>query len=175
MSKGRDVEPLKALIALAMASMATVVHAAEPKVAVFDFEFVDTSIEGATNGPRSDESARLGRLDREVRQRLAQSGRADVVDIARVADRSHARDLRTCGGCDAEFASELGARYSMTGWVQKVSNLILNMNILVREVGTGQVILSKSVDRGGNTDESWSRALDWLVDRYLLPPGAGVF
>jgi hypothetical protein len=45
------VEPLKALIALAMASMATVVDAAEPKVAVFDFEFVDTSIEGATNGP----------------------------------------------------------------------------------------------------------------------------
>ena len=66
------------------------------------------------------------RLDREMRQRLAQSGRADVVDIARVADRTYARDLRTCGGCDAEFASELGARYSMTGWVQKVSNLILN-------------------------------------------------
>ena len=82
------MEPLKTLIALAMASMATVVHAAAaPKVAVFDFEFVDTSIEGATNSPRSDERARLARLDRETRQRLAQSGRADVVDIARVADR----------------------------------------------------------------------------------------
>jgi hypothetical protein len=112
---------------------------------------------------------------REMRQWLAQSRRADVVDIARVADRTHARDLRTCGGCDAEFGSELGARYSMTGWVQKVSNLILNMNIVVRDAKTGQVILSKSVDMRGNTDESWSRALDWLVDRPLLAPGVGVF
>jgi hypothetical protein len=100
------VEPLTTLIALALAlalalaSTVTAVHAAEPKVAVFDFEFVDTSVEGATNGPRSDEGARLAWLDREMRQRLAQSGR---------------------------------------------------------------------------TDESWSRALDWLVDRYLLAPGAGVF
>ena len=80
------MEPLKTLIALVLASTATVVQAAEPKVAVFDFEFVDTSLEGATNGPRSDERARLVRLDHEMRQRLAQSGRADVVDIARVAE-----------------------------------------------------------------------------------------
>ena len=169
------MEPLKTLIALAIASTVTAVHAAAPKVAVFDFEFVDTSIEGATNGPRGDEGARLARLDREMRQRLAQSGRADVVDVARVVDRTRARDLRTCGGCDAKFASELGAKYSVTGWVQKVSNLILNMNIVVRDAGTREVIGSKSVDMRGNTDESWSRALDWLVDRYLLAPGAGVF
>jgi hypothetical protein len=63
----------------------------------------------------------------------------------------------------------------MTGWVQKVSNLILNMNIVVRDAKTGQIILSKSVDMRGNTEESWSRALDWLVDRPLLAPGVGVF
>jgi hypothetical protein len=119
--------------------------------------------------------ARLAWLDREVRRRLKQSGRAEVVDAAGIADRTQARDLRTCGGCDAGFASELGARYSITGWVQKVSNLILNMNVVVRDAGTGEVILSKSVDMRGNTDESWSRALDWLVDRYLLAPDAGVF
>ena len=107
------MEPLKTLIALAIDSTVTAVHAAAPKVAVF--EFVDTSIEGATNGPRGDEGARLARLDREMRQRLAQSGRADVVDVARVVDRTRARDLRTCGGCDAKFASELGAKYSVTG------------------------------------------------------------
>ena len=70
------MEPLKTLIALAIAPTVTAVHAAEPKVAVFDFEFVDTSIEGATNGPRRDEGARLAWLDREMRQRLVQSGRA---------------------------------------------------------------------------------------------------
>lgn len=169
------MEPLKTLIALALACTVTTVHGAEPKVAVFDFEFVDTSIEGATNGPRGDEGARLAWLDREMRQRLKQSGRADVVDVASVANRTHARNLRTCGGCDAGLARELGARYSITAWVQKVSNLILNMNVVVRDVGTGEIVLSKSVDMRGNTDESWSRALNWLVDRYLLAPDAGVF
>ena len=86
------MEPLKTLIALALASTVTAVHA-EPKVAVFDLEFVDTSIEGATNGPRSDEGARLAWLDREIRQRLAQSGRADVVDVARVVDRTRAPEI----------------------------------------------------------------------------------
>jgi hypothetical protein len=167
------VEPLKTLIALALASTVTAVHAAVPKVAVFDFELVDTSVEAATKGPCSDEGARLAWLDREMGQRLAQSGRADVVDVAGVVDRTRVRDLRTCGGCDAKFASELRTKYSVTGWVQKVS--ILNMNIVVRDAGTGEVIGSKSVDMRGNTDESWSRALDWLVDRYLLAPGAGVF
>jgi Protein of unknown function (DUF2380) len=163
------------LIALALASTPTTARAAEPKVAVFDFEFVDTSLEGATNGPRSDEEARLAWLDDEMRRRLTQSGRVDVVDVVSIAGRVRTRNLRTCGGCDADFASELGARYSITGWVQKVSNLILNMNIVVRDVGTGGVVLSKSVDMRGNTDESWSRALDWLVARYLLPPNEGVF
>jgi len=31
------------------------------------------------------------------------------------------------------------------------------------------------VDMRGNTDESWSRALDWLVRNYLLAPNEGVF
>jgi hypothetical protein len=163
------------LIALMLALALTSAHAAEPKVAVFDFEFADTSLEGATNGPRADEQARLAWLGNELRRRLTQSGRAEIVDIAGIAARAYAGSLRTCGGCDAVFGSEVGAQYSITGWVQKVSNLILNVNIVVRDVGTGSVISVKSVDMRGNTDESWSRALDWLVRNYLLAPHQGVF
>jgi Protein of unknown function (DUF2380) len=153
------VVPLKTLIALALASTVTTAYAAEPKVAVFDLEFADTSFESATNGPRSDKGARLARLDCEMRQRLTQSGRANVVDVAHVADRTRASDLRTCGGCDAGFANEFGARYSDTGSAQKVSNLILNMNIVMRDVGTGEVMLSKSVDmRGPPTNRGRARS-----------------
>jgi hypothetical protein len=149
------------------------VRAAEPKVAVFDFEFDDTSLEGATNGPRADERLRLERLGSELRRRLAQSGHAEIVDVTPVASR--AGNLQTCGGCDAALGRELGAKYSIIGWVQKVSNLILNVNIVVRDAETGKVVSSKSVDMRGNTDESWSRALDWLVRNYLLAPDGGVF
>jgi len=47
------------LSALTLALTLTSVHAAEPKVAVFDFEFADTSLEGSTNGPRADEQCAL--------------------------------------------------------------------------------------------------------------------
>ncbi|MDR3535877.1 MAG: DUF2380 domain-containing protein [Acetobacteraceae bacterium] len=58
---------------------------------------------------------------------------------------------------------------AVTGWVQKVSNLILNMNVVVRDVATGQTIAAGSVDIRGNTDESWSRALAYLVHNRLQP------
>ena len=162
-------------IALPLALALTGANASEPKVAIFDFEMVDTSLEGAANGPRADEAARLARLAEELRQRLAQSGRVDVVDIAAVAAQARASNLQNCGGCDVRFAHELGAKYSVTGWVQKVSNLILNVNIVMRDADTGQMIWGKSVDVRGNTDESWSRALDYLVRNYLLAPGQGAF
>ena len=71
---------------------------------------------------------------------------------------------------------ETRANFVLIGWVQKVSNLILNMNVVVRDVKTGRVISVKSVDMRGNTDDTWSRAMDWLI-RYdlLAPPGQGVF
>ena len=163
----------KCLIALLLGLALT--HAVEPKVAVFDFEFADTSLEGATNCPRADEQARLAWLGHELRRRLTQSGRAEIVDIGRVSARAYASNLRTCDGCDAALGNELGAKYSITGWVQKVSNVILNVNIVVRDVETGRVVSGKSVDMRGNTDESWSRALDWLIRNYLLAPNEGVF
>jgi len=50
------------------------------------------------------------------------------------------------------------------------------MNIIVRDAKTARVISLKSVDMRGNTDESWSRAIDWLVRNQLLASGSqGVF
>jgi hypothetical protein len=150
--------------------------AAQPKVAVFDFELVDTSLEGATYGPRADEQVRLAHTADQLRDRLAGSGHIALVDVGPVAAEAKVANLRTCDGCDAELARKVGADFAVTGWVQKVSNLILNMNIMVRDVKTGQVISLKSVDIRGNTDETWSRAIDWLVRNDLLAgSGQGVF
>lgn len=160
-------------IALPLALALTGAGASARAVAVFDFELVDTSLEGASNGPRADEQARLAKLSGELRERLAKSGRIDVVDIDLVAARARASDLQACGGCAVSLARELGAQLAITGWVQKVSNLILNMNIVVRDADGGQVVWGKSVDMRGNTDESWSRALDWLLRDYLSAPGQG--
>ena len=56
----------------------------------------------------------------------------------------------------------------MTGTVQKVSNLILNINVYIREARRPNRVTAYSVDIRGNTDESWSRGLSYLVRNRLL-------
>jgi hypothetical protein len=118
-------------------------------VAVFDFEFIDTSLQGEIDGAGADE-------------------------LTPIASEARATNLQACGGCDTHLAKRVGAELAVTGTVQKVSNLILNMNIYVRDVSSGTTVAAMSADMRGNSDESWSRTLDWLIRNRLLAPGYGV-
>jgi len=166
------MKTLSVLIVLTLLSSA-VARADVPKVAVFDFELVDTSLQGEVDGPRPDEQDRLMRAGDQLRKALAESGRFVVLDIAPVNAAAHGSNLQACGGCDVQYAQKLGADLAITGVVQKVSNLILNMNIYLRDVRTGRLITPMSVDLRGNTDESWSRAMRYLVRNRLLAPSHG--
>ena len=160
-------------IALAVSISA---HApAQPlNTAVFNFEMIDTSLEGEMHGARLDEQVRLKRVGDQLRKGLAESDKFIIVEIAPVEAEALKNNLQACGGCDVDLAQRLGADLSITGTVQKVSNLILNMNVYIRDVRTGKLLISMSADFRGNTDESWSRTLDWLLRNRLLSadPGA---
>jgi hypothetical protein len=160
------------LIAL-MLLVSSPVHADPPKVAVFDFELLDTSLQGEVDGPRADEQRRLKEVTEQLRKALAEAGKFVVLDIAPVNAAAHASNLQACGGCDVQYARQLGADLAITGLVQKVSALILNMNIYLRDAHTGQLITSMSADFRGNTDESWSRAASYLLRNRLLAPNYG--
>ena len=166
------MKALSVFTALALA-IATPVRADPPKLAVFDFELVDTSLQGEVNGPRADEHDRLMRVGDQLRKQLAESGKYQLLDIAPVNAAAHGSNLQACGGCDVQYAKQLGADLAITGVVQKVSNLILNINIYLRDVHTGRLVTSMSVDLRGNTDESWSRATSYLLRNRLLAPGYG--
>jgi hypothetical protein len=143
-------------------------------VAVFNFELIDTSLEGSVRGARADEQERLARTSDQLRGLLRDSCRFSLVDLTPIASEAQASNLQACGGCDMRLARRIGAELAITGTVQKVSNLILNMNIYVRDASSGATIAAMSADMRGNTDESWSRTLDWLVRNRLLAPGYGV-
>jgi hypothetical protein len=143
------------------------------KAAVFDFELLDTSLQGEANGPQADEQRRLNAATEQLRKALAEAGEFVVLDIAPVNAAAHASNLQACGGCDVQYAEQLGADLAITGLVQKVSALILNMNIYVRDAHTGRLITSMSADFRGNTDESWSRATGYLLRNRLLAPNYG--
>jgi hypothetical protein len=104
---------------------------------------------------------------------LAEAGKFVVIDIAPVNAAAHASNLQACGGCDVQLAQQLGADLAVTGLVQKVSALILNMNIYLRDAHTGQLITSMSADFRSNTDESWSRTMSFLLRNRLLAPNYG--
>jgi hypothetical protein len=113
-------------IALAL-SVSAHAHAQPLNAAVFDFEMIDTSLEGEMHGARTDEKARLKRVGDQLRKGLAESAKFIIVDIAPVEAEALKSNLQACGGCDVDLARRLGADLSITGTVQKVSNLILNM------------------------------------------------
>jgi hypothetical protein len=144
-----------------------------PRLAVFDFELVDTSLQGEVDGPRRDEQDRLMHVGDQVRKELAESGEFHLLDISPVNAAAHGSNLQACGRCEVQYAQQLGADLAITGVVQKVSNLILNINIYLRDVHSGKLIVAMSADLRGNTDESWSRATSYLVRNRLLAPNYG--
>ena len=160
------------LIALTL-TISAPARAGPLKVAVFDFELVDTSLQGEVDGPRTDEQRRLMSAGDQLRKALAESEKFAVLDIAPVNAAAHGSNLQACGGCDVQYAQQVGADLAITGVVQKVSNLILNMNIYLRDTHTGNLVTSMSADFRGNTDESWSRAAGYLLRNRLLAPNYG--
>jgi hypothetical protein len=160
-------------IVCALMAWAPSAQARTLRAAIFDFELIDTSLEGATNGPRADEAARLVRLGDQLRMLVMNSGKFEVIDIEPVRTEAHNTNLQACGGCDADLAQKLGAEVSITGTVQKVSNLILNVNLYARVVATREPLDDRFHETG--IDETGSMELEgclWIPRLRLAERGA---
>jgi hypothetical protein len=163
--------PLRALFIVLMALVSATAWAGAPSIAVLPFEIEDDTL---TQGGPSDVSTQQRRLlvaADIVRQQLAQSGRYVVVDngpAATLIAQAQAREpLHECNGCELDIAGTLGAELVAVGWVQKVSNLIINLNLGIKRVANGRTLVIRSVDLRGNTDESWQRAARRLANDVL--------
>ena len=142
----------------------TLKFACSAPAAVFDFGLIDASLEGAIRGARADEQERLARLSDQLRQLLRDSGRASLVDITPIAREAQANNLQACGGCDMHLARRIGAELAITGTVQKVSNLILNMNIYVRDASSGATIAAMSGTCAAiPTRRGHARSIGWFT------------
>ena len=138
--------------------------ASTPTAVAFPFAFIDSSPEP----PRADELARLHHAGEELRRLLAQSHRYVIIETASAEEKASGADFVNCQTCAVAAARELGADVAVIGWVQKVSNLILNINAVIRSTRTGDVLSAGSVDIRGNTDESWTRGVRYLAANRLL-------
>lgn len=138
------------------------------RVAFLGVHFIDTSTEGAYNGVREDETARLKLVEAYVAEQFAERG-FTLVDISPVqATLDRTVNVADCNFCDVYMARELGADYSLVGEVQKVSNLILSMNLVVRDAAEGQHVKGMSVDIRGNNDQSWLRGMRYIIRNNIF-------
>lgn len=152
------------VVTMSVAVPADATETGKHRLAVFGFELQDTSHEGELHGERADETARLRLLDTELRQLIDATGRYAQVDLSSAADEiSEKRPLRNCNGCDVDIAKRFGATRSILGVVYKVSNLILEIHIYVRDTASGKVINHLHANIRGNTDRSWLHGLRWLI------------
>ncbi|AYO82966.1 DUF3280 domain-containing protein [Methylobacterium brachiatum] len=156
-----------AFCAAALLLAAGPAFAAPEKAAVFDFQFSNLS---PVPGDEADR-ARLDRTSAQLRDLLAKKGLFEVVPTDPVKEEvAKSADLRRCNGCAEDFARKLGADVAITGEVQKVSNLILNLNVYVKQLSGNVPEKAYSVDLRGDTDESFARGIRFLVENNM---GAG--
>jgi hypothetical protein len=173
-SRGRRaLLPAFVLIALAPWAAAPLAARADAtkRVAVLDIELLKPDYYPSAHKPTADEQRRLDMVADLLRAGLSKDG---YEVVARDATRGAIRDadpdqyLHQCNGCERDIAAALGADWVLVGWVQLVSNLIVNLNVVVYDVETGESVGKAFVDLRGNTDRSWRRATEYLLDNILL-------
>jgi hypothetical protein len=145
-------------------SIAARAQALEP-VAVIGFELVDEQPDPARMPAMQ---RRLAAIQSQLEQGLVERGLYRVVDTAPAkplidAARGSNAKVFECNGCLAPIGERLGTRLVLVGWVQRVSELILNINVAVRFAATGADVLTKSVDLRGNNDESFARGMNFML------------
>jgi hypothetical protein len=136
-----------------------------PTIAVLGFDLVDDHPDPARAELLR---GRLLGITKQLEQGLHERALYRVLDVAAAQDLINAQRasnefLYRCNNCLAEVGQRLGTRLVAVGWVQRVSELILNVNVSVQDSQTGVEVLSKSVDLRGNTDETWTRGMNFML------------
>ena len=134
-------------------------------LAVLDFELVDDQNNPLT---KAAQVVRLRNATAQLQRELAEQSLYRVVDPAPSQAlqgrlREQQEFLYRCDDCAAQVGKLMDVDLVMVTWVQKVSELILNLNVQILDVKTEQVVFTKSVDMRGNDDVSWMRAVRFLV------------
>ena len=142
-------------------------EAAEPSLAVLDFEMVDTS--GEVIDQRADHERRLRIMTETVARELGARGVYRVADLEPIrsqVDQARAGAwLHACNGCEVALARQVHADRVMVGHVNKVSTREMSLWVDVVDVGSGRRVLRESQDFRGDTDQSWQRATAFLLKR----------
>lgn len=157
--------------AAALVPLSSIASTPSPvKLAIFDFEFEDMSAAAsAGNDIAPSDRQHLAEVTNSVRDLFEQSGRYSLVDVGGAdAAEVKAHALRTCDGCDAAIAQQLGAEQSFVGVVKRITRTEYTVRYQIRDAGTGAVLASADSGLRMGADYSWSRGAVRLIKDRLL-------
>lgn len=143
-----------------------------PGLLMLEFELIDEMRDLYPDYQPASELRRLKQIGAQLRAEFEKNNFYRMLDSTRTAEaikpvRDNYNYLHDCNGCEVDLARGLGAERVLTGWVQKVSNLILNINIEIKDTESGNTVVRKSVDIRGNTDISWQRGIAFIIRDML--------
>lgn len=160
-----------ALLLMLLVPIAAVGNDHAPRIAVLDIELLKADYLPDAHTVTAEERDRLDIVAELIRSRLRKEG-YDVVSAA--ATREAIREanplqyLHACNGCERAIARIVEADWVLVGWIQFVSYLILNLNVVAIDVDSGSPVAHAFVDMRGNTERSWRRATGYMLDHILV-------
>lgn len=142
-----------------------------PRVVMLPVELLKADYFPDPHRITDDEQARLDMVAGLIRERLAVEGYGVVAGDAThaaVAAADPGTWLHECNGCERDIGAAVDADWVLVGWIQLVSNLIVNLNVVAYEVTSGRRVAQAFVDLRGNNERSWRRATQYMLDRILV-------
>jgi hypothetical protein len=150
---------------------------APTSIAVMDCVLIDDNAAYNDAATNRIQQARIEMVSEALREQLRDTQRYRVADNAPatglIAELGASQDLNACADCARQVGRKLGVEQVGRCWVQKVSNLILNINLHVEDVASGATVFQRSVDIRGNTDVSWRRGAAALAGLLAGSAAAG--
>lgn len=155
---------------------------AAPKLVLFPFEMVDAAQDAGAMGlgfggglpqeANASETLRLVLITEDLRRRISADGRYALMGADATAGEVAKRGpIHKCNGCEDDIAKAAGAEVALVGIVEKLSDLLFNFNLYLRDVNQGKLTAVMSTTVQGSTDEAWLRGIRYLAERKLLTPG----
>lgn len=163
------LRPFLVLLALCICAPAF----AAQKTAVFPFDMRDAQQEGELVPQfQAEDLRRLKLVADELKELFRKDGGYEVVDLGPFEqDVEKAMPFSKCDGCDRDIAAKAGADLAVTGFVDKLSDALISLQLFVRDVKSGEMKKTMSAEIRGNTDELWLHGVRWLWRNRISPQG----
>jgi len=164
------------LVILAVLQLTPV--SAGARVAIMPLDIADQTAERAltadpylvmsTPKASADEQRRLALAGDEIARLLAERLGYEIVDVSGQArEIDQAAPFYKCDGCEVDIARKAGADLVVSGNIQKVTVMILNLNLMMRDVASGEVRAVHSAPLRDNSDDGWLRGVRKIIDERV--------